>query len=85
MYKYYILDDTTGMYLIGRLKLGAPVPTCLWGERRADAMDLESAAEARKAVVEIGRNTALAYRLNRATGEVIQLNTGGPKRPEGGG
>ena len=38
MYMYYIRDDATGLYLIGRMKLGAPVPTCVWGERRADAL-----------------------------------------------
>ncbi len=80
MYVYYIRDDITGMYLIGRMKLGAPVPTCVWGEQRADAMTFENAAEARKAVSAIGENTVSAYRLNCKTGAVIRLRTGGDGR-----
>ena len=80
MYVYYIRDDTTGMYLIGRMKLGAPVPTCVWGERQADAMTFENAAEAQNVVAVIGENAVSAYRLNCKTGAVIRLKTGGDGR-----
>lgn len=80
MYVYYIRDDETGMYLIGRMKLGAPVPTCVWGERRADAMTFENAAEARKVVDVIGENAVSAYRLNLSSGSEIRLKTGGEAR-----
>lgn len=80
MYVYYIRDDTTGMYLIGRMKLGAPVPTCVWGEHQAEAMTFENATEARKAVAVIGVNAVSAYRLNYKTGDVIRLRSGGDGR-----
>ena len=73
MYIYYIRDDTTGLYLIGRMKLGAPVPTCVWGDRRADAITFETAAEARRAAVEIGDNAVSAYRYNCKSRSEIRL------------
>lgn len=80
MYLYYIRDDTTGMYLIGRMKLGAPVPTCVWSERRGDMMTFDGPVEARKALLEIGVNIASVYRLNIRSGQEIRLKTGGDDR-----
>ena len=85
MYLYYIRDDATGMYLIGRMKLGAPVPTCVWGERRSDAMTFDGPTEARKAILEIGVNIASVYRLNIRSGQEVRLKTGGDnERPTSG-
>lgn len=76
MYTYYIRDDVTGMYLIGRTKLGASVPTCVWGNRRADMMTFENAAEARKVAAEIGDNAVSVYRINIRLRTEIRLKTG---------
>ena len=62
MYVYYIRDDATGLYLIGRMQLDAPVPTCVWGDRRADMLTFDSATEARSVAREIGGSAVSVYR-----------------------
>lgn len=76
MYTYFIRDDMTGMYLIGRTKLGAPEPTCVWGNRRADMMTFESAFEARRVAAEIGGNAVSVYRINIRLRTETRLKTG---------
>ena len=76
MYTYYIRDDMTGLYLIGRMKLGAPVPTCIWGNRRADMMTFDNAAGARKVAEEIGDSTVSVYRINHRLQTEMRLKTG---------
>ena len=73
MYQYFIRDDATGMYMIGRMKLGAPVATCVWGERRNDMLVFRSAMKARTAALESGVSSASVYRLNTAQGSEITL------------
>lgn len=75
MYIYYIRDDETGMYLIGRTQLGAPVPTCVWGNRREDMMTFESAYEARKTATQIGDKSLSVYRINSKLRTEIRLKT----------
>jgi len=80
MYIYYIRDDTTGLYLIGRMKLGAPVPTCVWGNSREDAMTFASASETRGVARDIGSNAVSAYRLNLSGGFEVRLTMGDDTR-----
>lgn len=76
MYIYFIRDDAGGLYLIGRTQLGAPVPTCVWGDRRNDATIFDDIACARRALRETGVVTASVYRLNLNGGHVIRLKSG---------
>lgn len=76
MYIYYIRDDSTGLYLIARRMMSAPAPTCVWGNRREDALTFDNAAEARKAVKELGENAVSAYLYNQADHTEIMLCTG---------
>ena len=77
MYVYCIRDDITGMYMIGRMKLGAPVPTCVWGERRADAMTFENITIARNVLIETAGSTASIYRLNVCNNSITKAKSGG--------
>ena len=76
MYTYYIRDDVNGLYLIGRMKMGAPVPTCVWGNRRADMLTFDNSYEARKVAVEIGDSSVSVYRINQRLQTEIRLKTG---------
>lgn len=76
MYAYYIRDDETGLYLIGRMKLGAPVPTCIWGDRRADMMTFDNSFEARKAAAQFKDSAVSIYRINLRLNTEIRLKTG---------
>ena len=76
MYAYYIRDDETGLYLIGRMKLGAPVPTCIWGDQRADMMTFDSSFEARKAASQFKESAVSIYRINLRLQTEIRLKTG---------
>ena len=77
MYIYYIRDDVTGQYLIGRMKLGAPVATCIWGDRRGDMLTFETAMEARYVAREIVGNAVSIYRINVARGTELKLKNAG--------
>lgn len=60
---YYIQNDETGLYLIGRTTMNAPVPTYVWGNRLRDAMAFCSAFEASRIAAEIGERAASIYRV----------------------
>ena len=79
MYLYYIRDDTSGLYLIGHMKLGAPVHTCVYGNRREDATTFSSAIEARQEARRIGGDVS-AYRYNTSGGAEIRLKSGAEDR-----
>ena len=79
MYVYFIRDDDTGMYLIGRMMLGAPVPTCVWGERRADALVYGSAAEARGVALTMSGSVSI-YRVKEdGSGPAKRIKFGGDR------
>lgn len=78
MYRYYIQDDVTGMCLIGRMKMGTPVHTCIWGDRAEDIMTFKSALAVRNAALEMTGNSVSIYRISVRTGEITkQKSTGG--------
>jgi len=77
MYIYYIQDDDTSLFLIGRRQMGAPVPTNVWGDNRADAIAYGNSITPQEVAKEIGGNLSV-YRMKRdGSGTVKRLKPGG--------
>lgn len=77
MYVYYIYDDDMRLYFLGMRRASLPVPTCIWGSDRADAMAFDSVVEAAKTAQQIG-GRASVYRLRRdGTGPARRVRKAG--------
>lgn len=80
MYMYYIQDDDTMLFLVARRQLGAPVPTCVWGDNRADAIAYGNIVTATEMAKSIGPNATVCRIRRDGTGTVKQIKPGGDGR-----
>lgn len=51
---YIIMRASDGMWLMGHMEGGCSAPTCLWGDRRRDALRFYDISKARKMAKRIG-------------------------------